>query len=194
MAVTPNPSTPPIPQPIADLAALTAVALALKQRVEALTTTVVRLSAASTTDAAAADYVLPIASVSELGGVRVDGTTVTVTASVLSAHIDASTIPLPASTPPVMDGTAAVGVSTHYARADHVHPHDTSNPANYQSEGQVALAVATATSAQMMAMAIERTARIAGDAANQPHELVVTGAVPVELVCTAAGEPVYVRV
>lgn len=187
MAVTPNPATPPIPQPIAELAALTAVALALKQRVEALTTTVVRLSATSTTDAAAADYVLPIASVSQLGGVRVDGTTVTVTASVLSAHIDASTIPLPATTPPVMDGTAAVGASTHYARADHVHPHDTANPAGYQTAANVA-AVASASTA------IERTARIAGDAANRPRELVVTGAVPVELVCTAAGEPLYVRV
>ena len=32
----------------------------------------------------------------------------------------------PASVAPLMDGTAAIGVSTDYARADHVHPTDTS--------------------------------------------------------------------
>ena len=32
----------------------------------------------------------------------------------------------PATTAPLMDGTAAAGTSTDYARADHVHPHDTS--------------------------------------------------------------------
>jgi hypothetical protein len=35
-------------------------------------------------------------------------------------------IPSPSSTTPKMDGTAAVGTSTDYARADHVHPSDTS--------------------------------------------------------------------
>ena len=34
--------------------------------------------------------------------------------------------PSPSSTTPAMDGTAAVGTSTNYARADHVHPTDTS--------------------------------------------------------------------
>lgn len=41
--------------------------------------------------------------------------------------------PSPASTAPAMDGTAAVGTSTAYARADHVHPSDTAKitaPAN----------------------------------------------------------------
>lgn len=37
--------------------------------------------------------------------------------------------PSPASTAPAMDGTAAVGSSTDYARADHVHPTDTSRAA-----------------------------------------------------------------
>ena len=36
------------------------------------------------------------------------------------------TIPTASSTTPSMDGTAAVGSSTTYARADHVHPSDTS--------------------------------------------------------------------
>jgi len=35
----------------------------------------------------------------------------------------------PSTTPPIMDGTAAVGTSTNYARADHVHPSDTSRVA-----------------------------------------------------------------
>ena len=39
---------------------------------------------------------------------------------------DRSDIPSPSSTTPSMDGTAAVGVSDDYARADHVHPSDTS--------------------------------------------------------------------
>ena len=182
------------------------MAQALKARVEALTTTVVALSAAAaagTSDATAttSDYVLPVASVSQLGGIRVDGTTVTVTASVLSATAGA----LPATTPPVMDGVAAVGASTHYARADHVHPHDTSNPENYQTGAQMSTALtlkasrrttadATETAARIAADAAESSARLAGDLANRPHELVVTGAVPVELVCTILGEPIYVRV
>lgn len=40
-------------------------------------------------------------------------------------------LPAASSTTPVMDGTAAVGTGTTYARADHVHPTDTSRaPAN----------------------------------------------------------------
>lgn len=35
-------------------------------------------------------------------------------------------IPAPSSTTPVMDGTGATGTGTTYARADHVHPTDTS--------------------------------------------------------------------
>lgn len=38
-------------------------------------------------------------------------------------------VPSPASSAPAMDGTAAVGSSTDYARADHVHPTDTSRAA-----------------------------------------------------------------
>ena len=51
-------------------------------------------------------------------------------------------VPAPSSTPPVMDGTAAVGSGTTYARADHAHPSDTtkynaSNPSGYQTAAQV---------------------------------------------------------
>lgn len=39
---------------------------------------------------------------------------------------DAADIPAPSTAAPAMDGTAAAGTSTDYARADHVHPSDTS--------------------------------------------------------------------
>lgn len=38
-------------------------------------------------------------------------------------------VPTPASSAPLMDGTAAVGTSVSYARQDHVHPTDTSRAA-----------------------------------------------------------------
>lgn len=41
--------------------------------------------------------------------------------------------PAPASRHPLMDGTAAVGILTDYARADHVHPTDTSRQATLVS-------------------------------------------------------------
>lgn len=40
-----------------------------------------------------------------------------------------ATVPTPSTTTPAMDGTAAAGTSTDYARADHVHPTDTSRAA-----------------------------------------------------------------
>lgn len=43
------------------------------------------------------------------------------------------TVPSASSTTPSMDGTAAVGTATTYARADHVHPTDTSRQATLVS-------------------------------------------------------------
>ena len=43
----------------------------------------------------------------------------------------------PSSTTPAMDGTAAVGTSTDYARADHVHPTDTSRAASSHTHGSI---------------------------------------------------------
>ena len=56
-------------------------------------------------------------------------------------------LPVASSTTPVMDGAAAIGLGTTWARADHVHPTDTSryaasNPSGYQTAAQVATAVA----------------------------------------------------
>lgn len=41
---------------------------------------------------------------------------------VISGHDDYSMVPLASSSTPLVDGTAAVGFSDDYARADHVHP------------------------------------------------------------------------
>lgn len=54
-------------------------------------------------------------------------TTQLATTAFVTAAINAlAAIPAPSSTTPLMDGTAAVGTGTTYARADHVHPSDTS--------------------------------------------------------------------
>lgn len=47
-----------------------------------------------------------------------------------SGFITSADIPSPADTSPLMDGTAAVGLSVDYAREDHVHPTDTSRAAD----------------------------------------------------------------
>jgi hypothetical protein len=56
-------------------------------------------------------------------------------------------VPTASSTTPAMDGVAAVGTGTTWARADHVHPTDTSryaasNPSGYQTAAQVTTALA----------------------------------------------------
>src|SRR4249919_1723947 len=40
-----------------------------------------------------------------------------------------TSVPAASSTTPAMDGTATIGVGTTYARADHIHPTDTSRAA-----------------------------------------------------------------
>jgi hypothetical protein len=52
-----------------------------------------------------------------------------VTAATNQNYAPASSVPSPSSTNPVMDGTVAIGTGTTYARADHVHPSDTSRMA-----------------------------------------------------------------
>jgi len=41
-------------------------------------------------------------------------------------YVDVHAAGVPSTTPPLMDGTAAAGTATAYARGDHVHPSDTS--------------------------------------------------------------------
>jgi hypothetical protein len=68
-----------------------------------------------------------------------------------SGYITVAAVPVASSTTPVMDGSAAVGVGTTWARADHVHPTDTSryaasNPSGYQTAAQVTAVVPVASS------------------------------------------------
>jgi hypothetical protein len=54
----------------------------------------------------------------------------------------AANVPAASTTTPAMNGTAAVGIGTAFARNDHVHPSDTSryaasNPSGYQTAAQV---------------------------------------------------------
>lgn len=63
---------------------------------------------------------LPIATTLVTGTVKADGSTVTVD---VDGTIHGAT---PSSVLPTMDGTAAIGTATKFARSDHVHPSDTS--------------------------------------------------------------------
>jgi hypothetical protein len=54
-----------------------------------------------------------------------DNDTSVATTAFVTGAVATATVP-PATLPPVMDGTAAVGTATKYAREDHVHPSDTS--------------------------------------------------------------------
>lgn len=64
---------------------------------------------------------LPTASTSVAGVVKVDGTTITIAGGTISG----TAAPLPSSSLPFMDGTAAPGTATAWSRGDHVHPSDT---------------------------------------------------------------------
>lgn len=68
----------------------------------------------------AVTYTAPVTSVNTKTGA------VSLTASDVGALPDTTTIPVGATSNPIVDGTAAVGVSAKYAREDHVHPTDTS--------------------------------------------------------------------
>ena len=59
----------------------------------------------------------------KIATVSIDGTSTDLYAPAGGSSVE------PSSTTPSMDGTAAVGTATTYARADHVHPTDTSRAA-----------------------------------------------------------------
>ena len=66
----------------------------------------------------------------------------------LAPYALTASVPVASSTTPAMDGTAAVGTGTTWARADHVHPTDTSryaasNPSGYQTAAQVTASLAS---------------------------------------------------
>ena len=65
-----------------------------------------------------------------------------------TVHSIQTSVPAPSSTTPAMDGTAAVGTGTTYARADHIHPTDTSryaatNPSGYITSAAVPVGSST---------------------------------------------------
>jgi hypothetical protein len=77
-------------------------------------------------------------------------TTQLATTAFVGAAVGASTVP-PATIPPVMDGAAAVGVATKYAREDHKHPSDTAKlDATHAGTGGAAHALVTPTVAGFM--------------------------------------------
>ena len=72
-----------------------------------------------------------LASGTDIASISVDGTSTTLYAPT------PPTVPSASSTTPSMDGTAAVGAATTYARADHVHPTDTSRAPASHSHGNI---------------------------------------------------------
>ena len=62
---------------------------------------------------------------------------ITLTASDVGALPSSTSIPSPADATPLMDGTAAVGTSTDYAREDHVHPTDTGRASSTHTHGNI---------------------------------------------------------
>jgi hypothetical protein len=86
-----------------------------------------------------------------LGWTQLDTTDITdwaaATSALLQPYALLTQVPLGATTFPLMDGANAIGTSLNWARADHVHPTDTtryaaSNPAGYQTAAQVTAALA----------------------------------------------------
>ena len=77
-----------------------------------------------------------------LGWAHLTHTDITDWTATLAPYALTANVPVASSTTPLMDGTAAVGTGTTWARADHVHPTDTSryaasNPNGYQTAAQV---------------------------------------------------------
>ncbi|WP_420239267.1 hypothetical protein ACOBR2_06725 [Telmatobacter bradus] len=73
-------------------------------------------------------------------------------------------IPAPSTVTPLMDGAAVVGVSTQYARADHVHPTDTSRAAASDLATEVTRAEAAEAADASAASAAQASANTANTA------------------------------
>jgi hypothetical protein len=76
------------------------------------------------------------------GAVTLVHTDITDWTATLAPYALTTAIPAASTITPIMDGAANVGTGTTWARADHVHPSDTSryaatNPASYQTAAQV---------------------------------------------------------
>lgn len=89
------------------------------------------------------------AQVNVLEGIQKNGATVSITNKIAnitvptktsditndSGFITSAAVPTATSTTPKMDGTAAVGTETTYAKGDHVHPHDTTKVDKVDGKG-----------------------------------------------------------
>jgi hypothetical protein len=78
-------------------------------------------------------------------------------------------VPAASSTTPAMDGTATIGALTTYAKADHIHPTDTSryaatNPAGYQTAAQVTAVIPGISYADNGGFAINQRSYVSGTA------------------------------
>lgn len=85
---------------------------------------------------------------------------VNLTASDVGALPSSTVIPSASSATPAMDGTGAAGSSADYARADHVHPHDTSkaDAATTYTKSQVDALIPTVPSASTSNPVMDGTA------------------------------------
>jgi hypothetical protein len=90
----------------------------------------------------------PVQSVAgRTGAITLTHTDITDWTASLAPYALTTSVPVASSTTPLMDGTAAIGTGTTWARADHVHPTDTSryaasNPSGYQTAAQVTASLA----------------------------------------------------
>ena len=78
-------------------------------------------------------------------------------------------VPVASTTAPGMDGAAAVGTGTTWARADHIHPTDTSryaasNPSGYQTAAQVQAATRALNYADNSGFSVNQRSYVSGTA------------------------------
>ena len=107
---------------------------------------------------------------------------------------------VPATVPPLMDGVAAVGVATKYAREDHVHPGDTAraplaSPTFTGTPAAPTASVGTNTTqiaTTAFVSAAVTTALAGGAAPTSPSgRLTLTPSTPVMIAAVATGTTVY---
>jgi hypothetical protein len=102
-------------------------------------------------NAAGAAAAAPVQSVAgRTGAISLAHTDITDWAATLAPYALTGSVPAASTTTPNMDGSAVVGTGTTWARADHVHPVDTSryattNPSGYQTAAQVTTIARTGT-------------------------------------------------
>jgi hypothetical protein len=99
-------------------------------------------------DSKAAAAAAPVQSVAgRAGSVTLTHADITDWSVTLAPYALSSSVPAASSTMPTMDGAAAIGTGTTWARSDHSHPSDTSryaasNPSGFQTAAQMTTALA----------------------------------------------------